>query len=132
MINSSAAFQAAVAQDSRLFSARLLYNNTEVYGDIRKITIVKGSCGASDFVPGTVFCPYIEVIMDNCTLALEGKELELLIGLDIGGAVEEIRLGYFTVGKPSTSAYRTTFVAQGRIASMSGAFHCRHRDYGEF
>ena len=122
MINSSAAFQAAVARDSRTFSARLLYNGTEISGDIRKITIVKGSCGASDFVPGTVFCPYIEVVMDGCTTALEGKELELLIGLDIGGSVEEIRLGYFTVGKPSTSAFRTTFVAQGRIASMSGAF----------
>lgn len=123
MINSSAAFQAALTQDSRSFSARLLYNSTEVSGDIRKITIVKGSSGASDFAPGSVFCPYIEVIMDNCPEALEGKELELLIGLDTGSSVEEIRLGYFTVGRPSTSAYRTTFTAQGRISSkLSGEF----------
>ncbi|MBQ6385360.1 MAG: hypothetical protein IJJ38_04240 [Lachnospiraceae bacterium] len=127
MINSSSAFQEAVSRDSRTFKAVFFYNGSEVTGEIRKLAVYKGSCGASDFIPGTVFCPHIEVIMDHCAEILEGKELELKAGVMINDDLSEpeydyIRMGYFTVGKPLTSAYRTSFMAQGRIGSRLTAY----------
>ena len=121
MIDSSAAFQAALANDSRLFRARFLLSGEVAQGEIRKLGIHKGSCGSSEFSPGVVYCPYIEATVDNCG-SVEGQELKLQIGIMTGGTLDNptldyIDIGYFTVGKPAVNQYQTTFTAQGRIAS---------------
>lgn len=122
MINSSASFQEAIAKDSRTFRVRFLADGQEISGDVRKLRIFKGSCGSSSLKPGTAFCPYMEAEVDNCQEALEGVELEVKIGVMTGGSLsspvyDEIRMGYFTVGKPQTSTLRTTFMAYGRLHS---------------
>lgn len=128
MINASEAFASAVAGTSRTFKARFLDRGTEIDAVIRRLVIYKGSCGPSDFMPGSVFSPYIDAALDYSGSALEDKELELQIGVRIGGSLsapvfDYIRIGFFTVGRPKTSTHMTTFTACGRIqAKLSGKF----------
>ena len=128
MIESTVLFQEAIERDSRSFRARFLIGSQVVEGDVRSVTVHKGSTGESEFNPGAVFCSYIEAVVDNCSEALEGRELQLQIGImtntDLENPVYEyLRIGMFRVRKPSTSRHRTTFTAHGRIASsMNGLF----------
>ena len=69
-----------IESDTRTFHARLLLDGKSVNGEIRSLTINKGSCGSSDFVPGSVFSSYIDVTLDGCDQKLEGKELTAQIG----------------------------------------------------
>lgn len=123
MIASSADFSAAVARESRTFDAKILHSGTEIDTVIRRLVIHKGSCGTSGFIPGAVFSPYIEMILDSCGTAIEGKELELMIGVKTSGTLaspvfDYIRMGFFTVGKPKTSTHQITCTAYGRIQTL--------------
>lgn len=122
MIAASAAFGAAISQPSRTFKAVFMDNGNEIDAAVRKLRMYKGSCGQSGFSPGAVFSSYIEASLDDCSTALEGHELELKVGVMVGGTLvspifEYIRIGFFTVGKPKTSTHRTEFTAYGRIQS---------------
>ena len=122
MIDSSSLFQSKIGDDSRTFRAEFLYNSQLIECSVKSVTIYKGSCGTSEFSPGAVFCPYIEAVIDDCNEILEGKELELRIGImtndDLSNPLfDYITMGFFTVGKPMTNTNRTTFIAQGRIAA---------------
>lgn len=116
MIETSALFAEKIAESSRQFRARLLYEGAAISGEIRNITINKGACGES-FSIGSVYSSYIEGTLDNCEALLENIELQLQIGLLIGDEIEYIDIGYYTVTNPKTSAYSTTFTAVGRITS---------------
>lgn len=116
MIGTSALFSQKIAESSRQFRARLLYDGAAISGEIRNITINKGACGES-FSIGSIYSPYIEVTLDKCEEILENKELLLQIGLVIDDTVDYIDMGYYTVTKPSRSTYQTTFTAVGRITS---------------
>lgn len=116
MISTTAAFITKLQEDSRTFRAQLLSGNTPINGAIKRITINKGACGES-FSIGSIYSSYIEVTLDECEEILENKELLLQIGLVIDDTVEYIDMGYYTVTKPSRSAYQTTFTAVGRITS---------------
>lgn len=117
MIETSTSFSQMVAESSRQFKARLLYENNAVPGAIRSIAINKGACGDS-FSVGSVYSSYIEVILDECTTTLENKEFLLQIGLVLDDdTIEYINMGYYTATDISRSAYQTTFTAAGRISS---------------
>ena len=125
MITASAAFDAAIKQASRTFRAQFFDNGTLIDADIRRLVIYKGSCGNSDLRPGAVYSSYVEAVIDHCSTALEGKELELRIGVMTGGTLvspvfEYIRIGFYTAGKPATSTRSTTFTAYGAIQAKLG------------
>lgn len=127
MISSTEAFQAAIDESSRRFNARLLDSGIEITGDIREVIVHKGNSSSTGLSPGIVFCPYIECLIDNCVSPLENKELALQIGVMTGEengipVYDYITLGFFTVEKPKTNAYRTTFTAQGRISRLTAPF----------
>ena len=118
MINTSQLFSSKIAESTRQLSARLMYGTEEISGAIRSVQITSGACGEGNFTVGTVFSSYIEVVIDECKDALEDKELLLQIGLLIDDeTVEYVDIGYYTVTKPKSSVYSTTFTAVGRITS---------------
>jgi len=118
MISTSEAFAAAIGGTSRRFRARLLENGAELGGEIRRVTVRMGSCGASAFAPGAVFSSYAEITAAGSSLAVEGKTLALELGVLLPeGSYEYITLGRFTAGRPSASVYETTFTAYGSIAA---------------
>lgn len=112
-----------IESDTRTFHARLLLDGEMVSGEIRSLTINKGSCGSSDFVPGSVFSSYIDVTLDGCDQKLEGKELTAQIGTVMEDVVEWTTVGFYTVDKPSTTAYSTSFSGLGRISSKMGGLY---------
>ncbi|WP_270366834.1 hypothetical protein [Eubacterium ramulus] len=112
-----------IESDTRTFHARLLLDGEMVSGEIRSLTINKGSCGGSDFVPGSVFSSYIDVTLDGCDQKLEGKELTAQIGTVMEDVVEWTTVGFYTVDKPSTTAYSTSFSGLGRISSKMGGLY---------
>jgi len=118
MIETSALFAEKIAESSRQFRAKLLDQGADVPGTIRSITINKGACGEEAFSVGSVYSSYIELVMDECTVALQDKELELQLGVVLDDdSVEYVRIGYYTVTKPKRNAYQLTFMAVGRIAA---------------
>ena len=112
-----------IESDTRTFHARLLLDGEMVSGEIRSLTINKGSCGSSDFVPGSVFSSYIDVTLDGCDQKLEGNELTAQIGTVMEDVVEWTTVGFYTVDKPSTTAYSTSFSGLGRISSKMGGLY---------
>lgn len=123
MITVSDNAKKCIESDTRTFQARLLLGDTPITGDIRSLSVNKGSCGESDFVPGSVYSSYIDVTIDGCNQKLEGKELKCQLGTVVGEAVEWTTVGLFTVDKPSTSAYSSTFSGLGRISSKMGGIY---------
>ena len=118
MIETSTLFSQKIADSSRQFRAKLLDNGAEVPGTIRSITINKGACGADTFSVGSVYSSYIELVMDECDVALQDKEIQLQIGVVLDDeSVEYVTIGYYTVTKPTRTAYQLSFTAVGRIAS---------------
>lgn len=118
MINASELFSSKIAESTRQLSARLMYDTEEISGAIRSVQITSGACGEGNFTVGAVFSSYIEVVIDECEDALENKELLLQIGLLVDDeTVEYVDIGYYTVTKPKSSVYSTTFTAVGRITS---------------
>ena len=118
MIETKPEFSQKIAESSRQFRAKLLENNAEVPGTIRSITINKGACGAETFSVGSVYSSYIELVMDECDVALQDKEIQLKIGIVLDDeTVEYATIGYYTVTKPTRTAYQLSFTAVGRIAA---------------
>ena len=118
MISTSEAFAAAVGGTSRRFRARLMENGTEIGGELRRVTVHLGSCGASSFAPGAVFSSYAEITAAGTGLTFEGRALELQLGVQTADeSWSYITLGRFTAGRPAASVYETTFMAQGAIAA---------------
>ena len=123
MINTSELFSSKIAESTRQFRARLMYRGKEISGAIRSVQITSGACSEGNFAVGIVFSPYIEVVIDECKDAFEGRELLLQIGVVVDDeTVEYIDIGYYTVTNSKTSAYSkdftsTTFTAVGRITS---------------
>ena len=116
MISASTDFNTRINQDSRTFRARLKKGDGVISGEIKKITICKGACG-DNFSVGSVYAPFIEVEISDCSDTLENEEVLLQIGLLLlDGTIEYIDIGYFTVTKPKNTAYQTTFTAVGRIS----------------
>ncbi len=114
----------AISASSRTFLSRFLHNGTEISGDVRSVITYKGSCGESAFTPGAVYSSYIDVVIDNCQESLSGKELTYQIGVVIDeNTTEWYDIGKYTVHKPSTNVYTTSFTALGRISAKLGMMY---------
>ena len=103
-------------------------HRTVIPGDVRSVLVHKGSCGAEQFCIGALYAPYVECVIDNCTIPLENRELILQIGIMVNDDISNpefdyINIGYFTVSKPASSSRRCTFTAYGRLSSRCGGLY---------
>lgn len=118
MINVTQDFKKTISKTSRTFIAKLLYQDTEIDCGIRALKIYKGACSNNAFLPGTVYSSYVDATIDITDHTLENKEIQLKIGLVLeDGSVEYVKMGYYTVTSPKSTAYQTSFTAVGRINS---------------
>ncbi|MBR5316254.1 MAG: tyrosine-protein phosphatase, partial [Firmicutes bacterium] len=106
----------------RTFIPRMSVDGAELDGEIQSgLTINLGSCGPSEFTIGNAYIPYITASIAGCSKALQDKEILLEMGLVLAdGTVEYKKMGYFTVEKPSTDKFQTSFTAYGRLMSKAG------------
>ena len=87
MYSSSVEFGELIQQDSRTFIAKLLLDGAEeIIGSIKSVKINGGSNSASDFSIGSVMSQYIDVVMMDPGIQLEGKEMLLQIGMEVNEA----------------------------------------------
>ena len=106
----------------RTFIPRMTVDGVEVDGEIQSgLTINLGSCGSEQFAIGNVYIPYITASIAECSKPLQDKEILLEMGLALDdGTVEYKKVGYFTVEKPATDKFQTSFTAYGRLMKRTG------------
>lgn len=110
-----------INSDVRSFSARFLYNGEEIGGDIKELTVNKGTGCDSAFTVGSLYSSYIAATIDGCTIALQDKELELQFGVWLSDeTIEYVTVGLYTVSEVATSAYSTTLTGIGRLSAKCG------------
>ena len=122
--NVSNDFLEVLARPSRHFAARFKDNGTLVDLNVKTIKATTGTCGGSQFAVGCAYAGYIEVTAKYTDLLLEGKELQLELGLLLDDdSYEWIPFGFWTVQKPKKSTDMMTFQAVDRMAGKL------HEDY---
>ena len=121
MISASSAFAEQINSDVRSFSARFLYSGEEIGGDIKELTVNKGTGCDSAFTVGSLYSSYITATIVGCTMALQDKELELQFGVWLPDeTIEYVTVGLYTVSEVATSAYSTTLTGIGRLSAKCG------------
>jgi len=107
----------------RTYIPRMSVDGIELDGEIQTgLTINTGSCGSEQFTIGNAFIPYITATISECSVMLQDREILLEMGLVLAdGSVEYKKMGYFTVEKPVTDKYQSSFTAYGRLMSKAGS-----------
>ena len=123
MYSSSVEFGELIQQDSRTFIAKLLLDGAEeIIGSIKSVKINGGSNSASDFSIGSVMSQYIDVVMMDPGIQLEGKEMLLQIGMEVNEVFEPVPIGFFTAEKPKTDENTVSFTAYDRMMKLEKAY----------
>lgn len=121
MYQSTTAFGNLVQQDSRTFKCLLTYDKISIT-KVKSIKLTGGSEAEDDFSLGSTMSQYIEVTIPDGNLLIEGKEILLQIGMDVGGLTEYVPMGYFTAGKPKKADDQITFTAYDRMMNTERTF----------
>ena len=115
----STSYASVVQDDSRSFLAKLFIGTTEIDCAIKKIEILKGSCGSStEFSVGNLISSTLKAELMELNADVKGQRVEVRIGLDIDG-YEWVTLGFFKISEVKGTSYRTTITGHGRIVSDS-------------
>lgn len=117
MYQSTNAFKNLVLQDSRTFKSKITYGDATIT-NAKSIKLTGGSEGEDDFSLGSTVSQYVTVTLPDPGKAIEGNELLIQIGMDVGGAVEYIPMGYFTAGKPQKDEEQIEFTAYDRMLKL--------------
>lgn len=67
---------------------------------------------------GNSCASHIEFELYNQNRSLEGKEVQVKVGIDVNGAIEEISLGYFTITKPTNTYEVSKYTAYDRMIKL--------------
>ena len=121
MYQSTDAFKNLVLQDSRAFKSKISYGDTTIT-NAKSIKLTGGSEGEDDFSLGSTVSQYITVTIPDPGKAIEGHELLVQIGMDVGGTAEYIPMGYFTAGKPKKDEEQIEFTAYDRMLKLETPF----------
>lgn len=121
MYQSTAEFGNLVQQDSRTFKCLLTYEKVSIT-KVKSIKFTGGSEAEDDFSLGSTMSQYIEVMIPDGNILIEGKEILLQIGMDVNGLTEYIPMGYFTVGKPKKADDQIIFTAYDRMMNTERTF----------
>ena len=121
MYQSTDAFKNLVLQDSRTFKSKITYGDATIT-NAKSIKLTGGSEGEDDFSLGSTVSQYITVTIPDPGKAIEGNELLVQIGMDVGGTVEYIPMGYFTAGKPQKDEEQIEFTAYDRMLKLETPF----------
>lgn len=115
MISASNAFNTAIEETSRQFTARFLVDGVTLDCDIENVKCHKGSCG-NELSIGSVYASYIEASLKKCSTSLRNKELTYQVGLMVNGSYEYITMGKYTVLDPKESNGAITFTAVSTLS----------------
>ena len=67
---------------------------------------------------GNSCASHVEFELYNQTTSLEDKEVQIKVGIEVDGSIEEISLGYFTIAKPTTNDEVSKYTAYDRMIKL--------------
>lgn len=119
----SQAFLDAVAGPSPEYTVKLFRNGSEVACDIMRLALTLGDAGEgmgsdSGFQVGAVSTARVTATLLGCSQALERSELEVRVGVEVGGSYEFATVALVTVTKARASGEKLAIEAAGRIAAV--------------
>ena len=116
-----ASYGTTVQDSNRKWLAKLLMNGTELSCGIKSLEITKGSCGSdTEFSIGNIISSMLVAELKELTDAVKGEEIEVRIGLDVGGTYYWITMGTFTIATADKNLYTSTVTGYGKIVSKGG------------
>lgn len=118
MINASNNMITYIGGNARTFKARFLVNGSELSCDILSVTVNKGA--GEKLTPGSLFIPYLEAKIANCSTSLEGVDISFQIGAVINNSTEWLTIGKFTVAEVKDAQGEIKITAVGFLNSKCG------------
>lgn len=112
-------FKQVIAGDGRTFKVQILLEGQPLDGDIAEAKIYRGACGEQPF-PGALFVPHMSCEIRETSASLEGKEIEVRIGVLMDREQDVwqwIKQGRYIVSKPEISADIVNFEAIGTLGT---------------
>lgn len=67
---------------------------------------------------GSTCASYIEFELYNQTVSLENEEVQVKVGIDVNGAIENVSLGFFTITKPINTDEISKYTAYDRMIKL--------------
>ena len=121
----SQAFLDAVAGPSPEYTVKLFRGGSEVACDIMRLSLTLGDAGEgmgadTGFQIGAVSSARVTATLLGCSQALERSELEVRVGVEVGGSYEFATVALVTVTKARASGEKLAIEAAGRIAAVLG------------
>lgn len=106
--------------NTRRFYSRILCNGAEIDGSVRSWTVSKGSCGSGSFRPQSVFSNYADISIDNCTMPLKGKKIQVQIGINATGTISWYTIATLYVKNAPIKGTSTSIEALGVMSAKLG------------
>lgn len=116
----TAAYDEAVKADSRDWLVKILKDGNEVSCSIKRLEVLKGSCGSSEFTVGNLFSSTLTARLLGLAEEVKGEEVEVQVGLFVDTDYEWISLGLFKISDVEKTIYETILTGYGRIVSNTG------------
>lgn len=122
MYRSTAAYDDLIRQSSRTFKTKIVDGQTVITEGITKLKKTTGAVSGDTFTIGSVISGYVEVELKNPPAALEGHEIEVLTGMQVGSGIEYIPDGLYTVEKPEKDENSIKFTAFDRMMNLEKGY----------
>ena len=121
----SQAFSDAMAQPSVGYDCKLFSQGEEVPCSIMRLALTLGDAGEdsgaeSGYLLGSVSSTRMSATLLDCPSELTGAELEVRIGVDVGGSFEYATVAWATVTRARRSGGKLAVEAAGRVTSLLG------------
>lgn len=116
----TAAYEEAVKADSRDWLVKILKDGNEVSCSIKRLEVLKGSCGSTEFSVGNLFSATLTARLLGLAEEVKGEEVEVQVGLFVDTDYEWISLGLFKISDVEKTIYETILTGYGRIVSKTG------------
>ena len=71
---------------------------------------------------GSSCASHVEFELYNQATSLEDKEVQIKVGVEVDGSIEEISLGYFTITKPSNKDEISKYTAYDRMIKLENIY----------
>lgn len=126
-------FADAMAGDSVSYSMRLFLGGSDLGAVIKRARLDLGAgsgCGGLEtFEPGQVYGTQLEASLADVPAPILGEELEVRVGVDVGGTYEYVTVAWATVVEESSWRGVTDIRAVGRMGLMHAPIGLAEGDY---
>lgn len=120
MIQVPQSIQDIINGDARTFRVTFSIDGQPIPGDLGVVKFYRGASGRKPG-PGTIYVPYVEAEVRDCTVALEGKTITAQLGVLTSKDPETfhwIDFGTYVVSKPEVAGRVTNFRAIGTLGTI--------------